>query len=270
MLALLVLCLCVVPLYPAYTQEAGQSFAQGDFAELKRDGGLKRVIKIIDPQTLQLDDGSLVSLIGLHYPDYEIYNPGDFALTAQKVLEDMLVGENINLHITRNGDWGRINRMGHILAHIERQSDGAWIQGALLSLGLVMVNTGQRNPEMAAQMYALEAQARREKLGIWEEKHYKIISPTDTPDHLKSFQIVEGRVESVTTKSNRIYVNFGKDWRTDFTVSIKSGDKRLFSKAGINPLNWGGQIIRVRGWVDEYNGPYIQITHPEAVEFISK
>jgi hypothetical protein len=87
---------------------------------------------------------------------------------------------------------------------------------------------------------------------------------------LKSWQIVEGKVESVATKNNRTYINFGKDWRTDFTVSIKSGDKRDFSKRGINPLDWGGKHIRVRGWLDEYNGPYIQINHPESVEILSK
>lgn len=241
----------------------------GDFSELSR-AGVATVAKVIDPQTLQLDDGSLIGVIGLHFPDLQVYTTGDFALTAQKILKDMLEGESVMLYQTKTGDWGRVNRMGHKLMHIERQSDKVWVQGALLALGLAQVKTGQRNPEMAAQMYALETKARASKIGIWEDGHSAVITPEETPEHLNSFQIVEGRVESVATRNNRTYVNFGKDWRTDFTVSITSGDRRRFLKAVVNPMDWGGKTIRVRGWIDEYNGPYIQITHPEAVEILSR
>ncbi len=266
---LMLFTLCFLPCSIGYTQEAVQSFPTGIFDDLKR-GDMVKVSAIVDPQTIQLDNGTIMRLVGIRMPDFGVYEVGDYALTAKKILTDMLQGETVQLYITPKKDWGRVNRMGHTLAHIERQSDKAWIQGTLISLGLAQVGTGQRNPEMAAQMYALEAAARAEKLGIWESDTYKIITPEDTPDHLKTIQIVEGHVESVARRNSRTYINFGKDWRTDFTVSIKSGDKRLFSKAGINPMDWGGQTIRVRGWLDEYNGPYIQISHPEAVEVISE
>ena len=189
---------------------------------------MRTVKRIIDPQTIQLSNGKIVSLVGLRFPDFNGQQVGDLALTAQKVLKDMLEQEKVILHLTPKKNWGRTNRMGHILAHIERQSDGAWVQGALLRLGLAQVMTGQRNPELAEQMYALEEEARKEKLGLWENA--TIIKAEDTPNHLNSYQIIEGRVESVANKNNRIYINFGKDWRTDFTISIKSEDKRHFSK----------------------------------------
>ena len=228
---------------------------------------MRTVKRIIDPQTIQLSNGKIVSLVGIRFPDFNGQQIGDLALTAQKVLKDMLEQEKVILHLTPKKNWGRTNRMGHTLAHLERERDGAWVQGALLRLGLAQVMTGQRNPELAEQMYALEETARKEKLGIWEQT--TIINAEDTPSHINSYQIIEGRVESVANKNNRIYINFGKDWRTDFTISIKSEDKRHFSKRSVSPLSWGGKNLRVRGWIGEYNGPYVNINHPEAVQILT-
>jgi len=67
-----------------------------------------------------------------------------------------------------------------------------------------------------------------------------------------------------------VYLNFGKNWRDDFTVSIAPENKRVFSKQSINPLEWNGKILRVRGWVEDYNGAYIEIDHPQAVEVLKQ
>ena len=50
----------------------------------------------------------------------------------------------------------------------------------------------------------------------------------------------------------RIYLNFGDDWRTDFTVSVAPGDNNLFEEAGINLLSLAGQRIRIRGWLRNF------------------
>jgi len=47
----------------------------------------------------------------------------------------------------------------------------------------------------------------------------------------------------------RIYLNFGDDWRTDFTVSVAPVDNDLFEEAGIDLLSLAGQRIRIRGWL---------------------
>lgn len=242
-------------------------FPKGDFTALSR-AGFAKVLKVIDPQTIQLDDGSLLRLSGIHLPDLEVHEVGDFALTAHKILSDMLEGQSIIIHHTKKKDWGRINRMGHTLAHIERQSDKAWIQGSLIALGLAQTRTGQRTPEMAAQMYTLETAARTQKQGIWNDARFQIINADEASQHLRSLKIVEGKVQSVSTKNSRTYINFGKDWRSDFTVIIEPGSKRLFSKAGYDVLNWGGKHIRVRGWIGEYNGPFITVNHPQAIEIL--
>lgn len=250
-----------------YTQEKPIPFPQGDFKALKRTGNAE-VISIIDPQTVQLHDGRIIRLSGVEFPDLGVHEAGDFSVTAIKVLEDMLLGQGVNIYQTKKKDWGRTNRMGHHIAHLERIDKNIWIQGSLLSFGLARVRTTQRTPEMAEQMYKLEGQARNGKTGIWEAEEFAIRTTETAPEHLDSLQIVEGTIESTALKNNRIYLNFGKDWKTDFTVSIAPKDKRLFSKLNLDPLQWGGRRVRVRGWLRSYNGPYMEINHPQAIEFL--
>ncbi len=240
------------------------SFA-ADFSALKKIDSAE-VIEVITPQTIMLRNGQIIHLAGIRFPDYTPQVAGSFAVTAIKILKDMLGGQSVEVYQTKNKDWGRSNRMGHDLAHLYIPEKGLWVQGALLSLGLAQVETAQRNPEMAAQMLEIEKAAREEKTGIWEEA--KILSPEETPGHLNSFQIVEGKIESAAIKKNRYYLNFGGNWRDDFTVSIAPENKSVFSKQGINPLDWNGKRVRVRGWVQSYNGPYIDVTHPEAIEIL--
>jgi len=246
---------------------AAQPFPQGNYSAL-RDVGKAEVLEVISPQTMKLSNGDIIHLSGVYFTDDTPHHAGPFAVTALKVLKDMIEGETVLIYQTKKKDWGRTNRMGHTLAHIVRQKDKAWVQGTLVGLGLAQVQTSLRNPEMAAQLYALEKAARKDKTGIWAET--QVLTPESAPEHINSFQIVEGAVESAALKKNRIYLNFGNNWRDDFTVSISPEDRRAFSKKGVNPFDWNGKKIRVRGWLEDYNGAYIEIDHPEAIEILSE
>ena len=249
------------------TARAQDKFPSGDFKEL-REAGTVKIASIIDPQTIQLVDGRVVRLAGVDFPDLSVHEAGEISLMATEILRDMLAGQDVTLYQTQKKDWGRLNSLGHHIAQLERKSDGTWIQGTLLELGLARAMTSQRNPEMAAQMFVLEQKARESGLGLWAEGGEKILSADETAEHLESLQIVEGKVVSVGLKSNWLYLNFGQDWRKDFTISISPEDKRAFSRAGLDPMQWGGKTLRARGWLRSYNGPYMEIDHPQGVEII--
>jgi micrococcal nuclease len=229
-----------------------------------------KISAIIDPLTMQLTDGALIRLSSIDIPDLEIHEQGQLSRIAHEVLTDMLTGQTVMLHQTPKKDWGRTNRMGHMLAHLSRGEDKVWVQGTLLRLGLARIRTTARTPEMIDEMRRLESLARAEKLGLWSDPQYAIKTLDTIENHLNSFQILEGRVHGVALKKNRLYINFGTNWKTDMTVSIAPEHKRKFTKAGLNPQNWNGKVIRARGWVRAYNGPYMEIDHPEAVEILEE
>ena len=265
-LILVIFTLIASAIYPFYAS-AQETLPSTDFPDMRR-GEQSKVTDAIGPLTLLLKNGQIIRLSGIHIPNSHGDEASPLAVTARDILKDMFAGQRVQLYQTKDKNMGLRNRMGHTLVHLERLDDNAWAQGTLLALGLAQVKTSPSNAHMTKEMLLLESKAREEKLGIWQDA--PILTSDNANEGIGAFSVIEGTIESVALKKNRIYINFGKDWKTDFTVSIAPEDKRKFSKAKLAPLNWGGKRIRVRGSVREYNGPYMELTHPEAVEFIEE
>ena len=87
---------------------------------------------------------------------------------------------------------------------------------------------------------------------------------------LGTFQLIEGRVLDAAKVKGTVYLNFGADWRTDFTISIPREALKLFEVDGVDPLSLIGESVRVRGWLIKRNGPMIRATHPEQIELLGR
>jgi hypothetical protein len=96
------------------------------------------------------------------------------------------------------------------------------------------------------------------------------VLPHETRRDIDSFQIVEGRVVSAAIIKGRAYLNFGPNWRTDFTFSIAPRERRQFARSGIDLAALTGRRIRGRGWVTLRNGPMIELTHPAQLEILGE
>lgn len=249
--------------------QASRKIRAANFSNLVKTGSAT-VTAIIDPISIQTNQGDIIRLSAIESPDYRLQKQGPFSIATMEILSDMLLGQTITLYQTKDPKTGRINRMRHKLAHITRTADGLWVQGALLSLGLVRTQTTRYTPEMATQMHALENLARAQALGLWGQAQYLPLRAAEASQAIGKSHIIQGKVHSASTHNGRIFINFGPNWRTDFTLLIPSEHKKAFYKAKINPLNWQGYRIEARGWVDEYNGPVIEIDHPQAVRILSK
>lgn len=230
------------------------------------DGGTATVTAAIDGDTVLLEDGRTVRLAGILAPKPAPARSGARAASrladeARATLGALAAGRWVTL---RYGG-ARIDRHRRAVAHLVRD-DGLWVQGELLARGLARVLTLPDNRAAAAEMYAIEAAARDSGRGLWGDPRYAVLTPEEAARHVDSLQIVEGQIVAAAETRDRIYLNFGPDWRTDFTVAIEADDRRSFADAGIDLLALGGKTIRVRGWVVWRNGPMIRLTHPEQME----
>ncbi|MGY8997829.1 MAG: thermonuclease family protein, partial [Alphaproteobacteria bacterium] len=81
-----------------------------------------------------------------------------------------------------------------------------------------------------------------------------------------SIELIEGTVVIAAEFDRRIYLNFGEDWRQDVTVTVSPNNRAIFREAGLDFAELEGKRIRVRGWTQWYNGPVIEIDHPEQIE----
>mgnify|MGYP003650444725 CR=1 FL=1 len=120
-------------------------------------------------------------------------------------------------------------------------------------------------------MLTLEAEARAGGVGLWADPAFQVrdTDPDRLAQDIGTVQLVEGRVLEVTRlRSGRTYVNFGLDYRTDFTVLIEADDEAAFEAADQTLADLAGQRIRVRGWLEAENGPMMRIDHPERIEWL--
>ena len=234
------------------------------------DGG-GRVMEIVDGDTVVLDDGTEVRLVGLQAPKLALGRRGFVEWPLADDSRDRLAGMVLGRQVSLAYGGRRIDRHGRVLAHLVRD-DGLWVQAAMLEVGMARVYSFEDNRAGVAELLAAERLGRAAGRGIWAHPFYAIRSVEETADGtdglLDTFQIVEGVVLDAAEVRRRVYLNFGTDWRDDFTVSIAPEHVRAFRASGLEPLDLPGRRIRVRGWLHERNGPMIDATHPEQIEVL--
>lgn len=94
-----------------------------------------------------------------------------------------------------------------------------------------------------------------------------IIPSQEAENYLEHYAAVQGEVMSVTARRGGAYLNFGPDYKTDFTISV-------FGKAykGRTPQAWkalAGKKVIVRGWISRYNGPHIALLNPDMLYVVA-
>lgn len=245
----------------------------GDFAGLAAAGGAQ-VEQVLDPLRFRLTDGRIVQLAQLDVPDFDPYDPGERTAAALAFVRGLLTDRQVRLYQTPDPGKGRVNRMGYLLAQVEvKKPDapggpGVWVQGALLSGGYARVRPSADNTDMAPQMLALQADAQAQKRGLWADPRYGVKTPDTAGEGDGGFATVEGRIAAVASVGNTVYLNFGPDWRTDFTVGIVPEVRRKLAAAGTPAPGLSGKTVRVQGWIRAYNGPYMELAAPSWMEIL--
>jgi endonuclease YncB( thermonuclease family) len=234
--------------------------ARGAGAEELAWSGPFAVADVLAGDRLALADGRTVRLAGIRLP------AGDAALAAQAraLLAKLLADRPVLLGTTA----APIDRYGDLIAEVERE-DGQWLQGALLEQGLAMVETRPGEAERAAAMLALERTARERRRGLWADPDFAPRDAARLADAIGGFQIVQGRVRRVAPTKDYVYLNFGADWRSDFTIRVRRADlDGRFEQAGLDIMALAGRRIEVRGFVLEAGGPLIELSHPEQIQIL--
>jgi endonuclease YncB( thermonuclease family) len=229
-----------------------------------------RVAAVVDGATFTLGDGRTIRLAGLDVPRGG--TPGDrqgrrqaVAVAAQDVLSSLLGTGEIAFAAVGPGT----DRYGRVLAQVA-DAQGRWVQAELVARGHARVMIFADQGESLRSLLALEAEARTARRGLWALPEFRVIAADETVRHLDSFQLVEGRVRSVDRKAGKTFLNFGEDWRSDFTVMIAGKMRRPLAAAGLDPAEAEGKMLRVRGWIKSRNGPLIEIVHPDQIEVIAE
>jgi endonuclease YncB( thermonuclease family) len=228
-----------------------------------------QVRAVIDGRTLLLTDGREVRLAGI-----EVSQPssGESAANAAKLaLESLVSGRDVVL-MRLGSDSDRYGRVVALVA-VAPATGGSSVQQALLAQGHARVGANIADFACAASLLAAEKAARMAGLGLWADPYYVTPNAEDPAGILAvrgRFAVVEGKVLSVRESGGTIYVNFGRRWSDDFTVTVLKRHERSFTAAGMPLKKLAGQHVRVRGFVEERGGPWIEATAPAQIEIAER
>jgi endonuclease YncB( thermonuclease family) len=214
-----------------------------------------RVVEVRSGDVAVLDSGLVVRMVGLAAPRLE--EPGGDR--ARTELQNLIGGQPVALFY----GGARRDAYGRALAQVRRTKDQRWIQGEMLRTGWARVWTFPDNRALAATMLGDEARARSAGRGLWAMPAYRVLLPGEVARDAHGFQIVEGRVASVSEGRSGTYLDFTPDSR-GFAVVIPPHDLTALTAAGISPTLLAGRLIRVRGVINW--GGVMTVDHPEQIE----
>lgn len=228
------------------------------------------VRKIPDGRTFVLGDGREVRLVEVpalaSSPQGSAPSRGRVAAAAL----DALAG--CDEVVLRQGEAGS-DRYGRLLAYADliRDGDQFLLQGELVAEGFARAGDRVVRP-CSDDLLSREKSARADKLGLWADPYYEVLNaetPSDVLARQGRFALVEGKVVSVRESGATIYVNFGRRWSEDFSVTVLKRNERNFAAAGLDLQGLAGRLIRVRGVIEPRgaNGsPSIEALYPEQIE----
>lgn len=90
------------------------------------------------------------------------------------------------------------------------------------------------------------------------------VNHSDAGKHMGKWRQVSGMVHEVAVKKQMAYINFGADWKNDFTIYIPRTTLKQLDTEWLRTLK--GKSVRVRGFLHDYYGPRITLLEPAMME----
>lgn len=216
--------------------------------------GTAEVATVRDGRTLLLKDGRELRLAAI-----ETDGAGREALQALAEGRPLRLAKLAEDH----------DRYGRLVAFAFGGEARQSFQEMLLEQGQARVSARVGSKSCADTLLAAEKAARQARRGRWADPNFAPLRAENLV-RLRAergrFVLVEGKLLSVRASGATIYMNFGRRWTRDFTVTILRRRARVFAAAGIEPKRLEGHRIRVRGFIEQRGGPIIEAAVPEQIE----
>ena len=215
----------------------------------------EKIQRVIDGDTVEISNGNRVRLLGIDAPE----KGEPLFEDAVRRLEELTSSGVVSIKMCEDLDiYGRF--LGTISA-----------QGS--NVNLILLREGKALPMLippcgrpvAADILTAAARGARSGKGIYSLNGYGIIQHTDAGDHIGEHAMVQGKIAGLHRGRKAWHLNFGSDWKTDFTAVIFRDGQQRFNALGIDPGGLVGSEVLVVGKIKRYNGPEIIVRGPDQV-----
>lgn len=210
-------------------------------------------------------------LLHLHMPVGEVER-----LRAQEVVSASLSAQEVR-------GWGQaeiVDRYQRRLIHLVDHD--VWLQKSWVAGGIFRVLPGMTSSQDLAclgELFHAEMNAVQGQHGLWSDRKNTVLAAHDVAElekHIAEFVLVEGGVRAVGKGGGRHFINFGEDWRSDFTIVVPQPvlsnwpqdlqHPQFLQDRSLSSLV--GKRVRVRGWMTSYRGPEIIVDDLSQIEIL--
>ncbi len=162
----------------------------------------------------------------------------------------------------------KVDRYGRLL--VQAFQNKGWIQGQMLEKGAALVYGLGLDRGCLAEMQLFEKIGERHKRGLWENEKLPLRAENieNLAKKVGHFVLIQGKVLSVGDRSRRLYLNFGQKWSQDFTISIAKKGKGAFKGDLLRLMNVEQKTVRIRGVLEERQGPLIRLFDESQITII--
>lgn len=214
-----------------------------------------RVSKVYDGDTIVLNSGKRVRLLGINAPEvasrYRASEPG--GLAAKKWLQEKLHNKSVHLQF----DQEKYDRYQRLLAHLFLPGE-KHLNEALLENGHAILNIVPPNLRYTDKLIRAQQRAEKQKLGIWSMPRYQPLPISRITNENRGWQRYIGTPKSI--KRNRKYSRLIFNQKTN--IRIANENLELFP----NLETYLEKSIEIRGWVSRNGENYsILVRHPSAL-----
>ena len=226
-----------------------------------KTGERVQVVYVYDGDTVKLNDGRRLRLIGINTPELgrEDQPTQPLADAARSALQRLLETHNRILLLqygTQDHD-----HYGRLLAHAFLE-DGDNIAVYMLQQGFATTLVVPPNSWGADCYQRVENEARLDRRGLWALPDYQPQAALSLPLSTRGFRIVHGQISEIRTTRDTVWVDM------DGPLVLQVSRKDLVNFDSLE--NLVGQQVEVRGWVkQDRDGLRMKIQHPAAVVAIT-
>ncbi|WP_316862936.1 thermonuclease family protein [uncultured Cohaesibacter sp.] len=182
----------------------------------------------------------------------------------QDVISRFIAETRITNHIPASPKPDRYARLATFPTRVG-DDKAVTLQEKLIVQGLARVLIEGLPSQCAHGLLKLEETARSKRTGLWKLQQYSIkkADQLQLSAIVSTYQIVSGQVISVSRRpEGTSFVNFGRNWSEDFTVSLSKNALKEWEAGKRNLEDLQDRTIYVRGWIEESGGPIVRISNP--------
>lgn len=222
---------------------------------------VERVAGISPSGDLLIEGGSVIRIADVRPPE------AGAAATRARAWLASLTGEPVEItRIDAPDRWGRV--AARLALPGAAPVDAADL---LVGEGLAMVDAGTRGALCRPGLLAVEAASRAARTGLWRET--KPLAADDLGGlaaRTGTFAIVEGRIASVGVRRERTYLNFGRDFARDFSVTLPKRSWAAITATGVGETTLRGRRVRARGLIEMRRAPGMEVVAGDMLEILDE